>query len=91
VTFTLAPLRLLLLVGFVIATLSILYAIMNLVLGLVLYQKLAEPGIMTIITAVFFFGGVQLFSLGVIAEYMMAIYQQVRQKPVVFERERINF
>ncbi|MDB5595627.1 MAG: glycosyltransferase [Hyphomicrobiales bacterium] len=91
VTFTLAPLRLLLLIGFVVATLSILYAIVNLVLGLVLYQKLAEPGIMTIITAVFFFGGVQLFSLGVIAEYMMAIYHQVRQKPVVFERERINF
>jgi hypothetical protein len=39
----------------------------------------------------FFFGGVQLFFLGLIGEYVLAIYAQVREKPVVFERERINF
>lgn len=91
VTFTLAPLRLTLFVGFVIASLSILYALVNLVLGLVYFRSLAPPGVMTIITAVFFFGGVQLFSIGVLAEYVLAIHGQVRRKPVVFERERINF
>ena len=29
--------------------------------------------------------------LGLIGEYVLAIYGQVRAKPVVFERERINF
>jgi polyisoprenyl-phosphate glycosyltransferase len=91
VTFTPAPLRLMLFLGFGIAALSILYAFFNLMLGLVFYHKLAQPGIMTLITAVFFFGGVQLFSIGVLAEYILAIYAQVRRKPVVFERERINF
>lgn len=91
VTFTLAPLRLVLFVGFVVAGLSIAYAFVNLVLGLVYFRSLAPPGVMTIITAVFFFGGVQLFSIGILAEYVLAIYGQVRRKPVVFERERINF
>ena len=26
-----------------------------------------------------------------IGEYVLAIYGQVREKPVVFERERVNF
>lgn len=91
VTNTLAPLRLVLFGGFAIAALALVYAFVNLVLGIVFYRSFAQPGIMTIITAVFFFGGVQLFSIGVLAEYVLAIYSQVRRKPVVFERERINF
>jgi glycosyltransferase involved in cell wall biosynthesis len=91
VTFTPAPLRLILFVGFTLATLAILYSFLNFALGLIFYRSLAQPGTMTIITAVFFFGGVQLFSIGVLAEYILAIYAQVRRKPIVFERERINF
>lgn len=91
VSFTTAPLRLSLYIGFSLAILSIVYSIFNLVIGLVRYQKIAEPGIMTLVVAFFFFGGVQLFFLGVIGEYILAIYGQVRERPVVFERERINF
>jgi len=36
-------------------------------------------------------GGVQLFVTGLLGEYILAAYAQVRKKPVVFERERINF
>ena len=91
VTFTAAPLRLVLFSGFLIATLAILYAIFNLVMGVVYYRELAPPGTLTIITALFFFAGVQLFSIGILAEYILAIYAQVRRKPIIFERERINF
>jgi len=91
VSFTTAPLRFGLLVGFVISGLSILYAIVNFVIGLVMYQRITEPGIITLIVALFFFGGVQLLFMGMIGEYILAIYGQVRGKPVVFERERINF
>lgn len=91
ITYTSSPVRAVLLAGFAIAALSIVYAVANLILGLVLYQRLAEPGIFSIIVAVFFFGGVQLFVTGLLGEYILAIYAQVRKKPVVFERERINF
>jgi len=91
VSFTTAPLRLSLYIGFGLAFLSLLYAVINFVIGIVRYQTLAEPGIMTLVVAFFFFGGVQLFFLGILGEYILAIYGQVREKPVVFERERINF
>jgi glycosyltransferase involved in cell wall biosynthesis len=91
VSFTTAPLRLGLFIGFVLALLSLGYAIVNLLIGLIAYREFTEPGIMTIIIAVFFFGGVQLFFTGLIGEYVLAIHGQVREKPVVFERERINF
>jgi polyisoprenyl-phosphate glycosyltransferase len=91
VSFTTAPVRFGLFAGFLISALSIGYAILNFIIGLVLYQKLAEPGIITLIVAMFFFGGVQLFFMGMIGEYVLAIYGQVREKPVVFERERVNF
>ncbi|MCK1393529.1 glycosyltransferase family 2 protein [Bradyrhizobium sp. 1] len=91
VSFTSAPLRFGLYAGFVLSLLSIGYAVANLLLGLILYQRLAEPGILTLIVAMFFFGGVQLFFMGMIGEYILAIYGQVREKPVVFERERVNF
>jgi glycosyltransferase involved in cell wall biosynthesis len=91
VSFTSAPLRFGLYAGFLLSFVSVAYAVVNLVLGLVLYQRLAEPGILTLIVAMFFFGGVQLFFMGMIGEYILAIYGQVRQKPVVFERERVNF
>ncbi len=91
VSFTSAPLRFGLFAGFVISLISIAYSIINFLIGVILYQRLAEPGIVTLIIAMFFFGGVQLFFMGMIGEYVLAIYGQVREKPVVFERERVNF
>ena len=91
VSFTSAPLRFGLYAGFILSFASIAYAVINLLLGLILYRRLAEPGILTLIVAMFFFGGVQLFFMGMIGEYILAIYGQVREKPVVFERERVNF
>jgi glycosyltransferase involved in cell wall biosynthesis len=91
VSFTTAPLRLGLFAGFGLSFLSVGYAIFNVILGLLLYGRIAEPGIMTVIVASFFFGGVQLFFMGMIGEYVLAIYGQVREKPTVFERKRINF
>jgi hypothetical protein len=39
----------------------------------------------------FFFGAVQLFFLGIVGEYIGAIYTQVLHRPLVIEKERINF
>ncbi len=39
----------------------------------------------------FFIGGIQLLSIGILGEYILAIFNQVRKKPLVVERERINF
>jgi glycosyltransferase involved in cell wall biosynthesis len=90
-SFTTAPVRIGLMAGFLLSFLSVGYAVVNLALGLLFNGHLAQPGIMTLIVALFFFGGVQLFFVGLVGEYVLAIYGQVREKPLVFERERINF
>jgi len=90
-SFTWAPVRIGLIAGFVISFLSIAYAVADLVLALLVERRLAQPGIMTLIVAIFFFGGVQLLFLGFVGEYVLAMHNQLRKRPVVFERERINF
>ncbi len=39
----------------------------------------------------FFFSGVQLFFFGILGEYIGAIHSQVRRRPLVIEKERINY
>lgn len=90
ITFTNAPLRLALFMGFILASLSLLYAGATFIMDL-FFRGFAPPGIPTLIVALFFFGGIQVFFLGLLGEYILAIYGQVRRKPLVFERERINF
>jgi hypothetical protein len=83
--------RFCLLGGFLLAGASILYALFALVINLIYYQELAAPGMATLIVGLFFLSGVQLFFLGMLGEYVLAIHFQVRKRPLVIERGRINF
>jgi len=85
------PVRLALFGGTLMALAAIVYAIVTLVISLILYPGAAPPGIPTLIVAIFFFAGVQLFFIGLLGEYVLAIHSQVRRRPRVIERERINF
>jgi polyisoprenyl-phosphate glycosyltransferase len=91
ISFTNVPLRLCMLVGWLVAVASVLYALVTVVINLVYFRQLANAGIPTLIAALFFFGGVQLFFLGLLGEYISAIHFQVRKRPLVIERARINF
>lgn len=91
ISFTNVPMRLCLLAGMTISALSTLTAVVSAAINLLYFRRLAPPGIPTLIVAVFFFGGVQLFFLGVLGEYLSATHGQVRRRPLVIERERINF
>ena len=91
ISFTNVPMRLCLLAGMTISLFSTLAAVLNAAVNLFYFRRLAPPGIPTLIVAVFFFGGVQLFFLGVLGEYLSAIHGQVRRRPLVIERERMNF
>ncbi len=90
ISFSTAPIRLALFAGIAVSGLSIVYAfaVMTMVL---LGMTQAPTGVPTMIVAMFFFAGVQLFFLGMIGEYVLAIFNQVRRRPLVIERERVNF
>lgn len=90
VSFSGAPLRLALFAGLLLSGLSIFYSLCVGILA-ILGKVPAEHGVPTVIVALFFFSGVQLFLIGIVGEYILAIYNQVRRKPLVIERERINF
>jgi polyisoprenyl-phosphate glycosyltransferase len=85
------PLRICLFFGFGLSFLSISYSVIQVVINFIFYRKFVPPGIATLIVAIFFFSGVQLFFIGLLGEYIGAIHFQVRKRPLVIEKERINF
>ena len=85
-----APVRIALLGGFFISGLGFLAGFWSLIVNL-LAAPTALKGIPTLIVALFFFGGIQLFFLGIIGEYVLSIHSQVRRIPREFEVESINF
>ena len=84
------PLRLATMVGFCGGVLCLLGALVYLVVKLLFWYNL-PVGIAPLIITLFFLSSVQLFFLGILGEYVGAIYTQVRNRPLVVERERINF
>lgn len=90
VTTARTPIRWALFLGIIFAFIGVLVGILNLLIFL-LDGSRAAPGIPTLIVATFLFGGVNLFFLGLIGEYILSIHSSVRPEPPMFERERINF
>jgi len=90
ISFSGAPVRIALMAGFFVALASTIYAMAVIVLG-ALGKIDAPEGTTTIIAAIFFFGGIQIFLTALIGEYVLATFAQARRKPLVNERERINF
>jgi len=84
------PLRLASFIGFSVSLMSFLFAAGYFIYKL-LYWNSFQLGIAPLVIGIFFFGGVQLFFLGVIGEYIGAIFTQVKKRPLVIEKERINF
>ena len=76
--------------GFIIAALSFLVAIVYLILKLCNWYTF-NAGIAPLLIGIFFFGGVQIFLLGFIGEYIAIMNQRIMNRPLVIEEERINF
>lgn len=84
------PLRLASFIGFVVAAVSLLVAIGYFIYKLIYWDNFVV-GTAPLVIGLFFFSAVQLFFIGIIGEYIGAIHTQVRKRPLVIERERINF
>jgi glycosyltransferase involved in cell wall biosynthesis len=78
-SFSTAPLKIWTYVGVVGALLAFCYAVF-----IILYTLLhgnRVPGYASLLTAVLFFGSVQLISIGVLGEYIGRIYIETKQRP----------
>ena len=88
ISFSTFPLKLATGVGLVTAFASIIYLIV------VVLQKLIfgidVPGYATIVVLVLFLGGMQLFCLGILGEYLSKIYVQVKNRPIYILKEHLG-
>lgn len=82
--------RIVLIAGFLISMASICLALFMAV-SFVFFSPEIGRGIPLLIVSMFFIGGVQIFFLGVLGEYILSMHSQVRKSPPMFETERINF
>lgn len=84
------PLRLVTFAGFMCSMLSALVALAYLAYKLLFWSRFTV-GMAPVIIGLFFFASMQMMFLGIIGEYIGAVHTLVQQRPLVFERERINF
>ena len=76
--------------GFFTAALSFVAAIVYFILKLCNWNSF-NAGVAPIVIGIFFLGGIQIFLISFIGEYVVSINQRVMNRPLVIEEERINF
>jgi dolichol-phosphate mannosyltransferase len=86
-SFSLRPLQLATLVGFLCAALAFL--LIPVIVGLRLAGSYL-PGFGTITIVVLLLGGIQLMAIGLIGEYVGRIYDEVKGRPLYVVRARLN-
>lgn len=84
------PLRVATMAGFGLSLLSLVIAVLYLVVKLAFWSTLSL-GLAPLLIGIYFFAAVQLFFLGMLGEYIGSIHTQVHKRPLVVEKERINF
>jgi glycosyltransferase involved in cell wall biosynthesis len=89
-SYTKLPLRLATIVGFFTALMSFLVGMVYLIYKLLFWSNFSV-GTAPVTIGLFFLGAVQLIFLGLLGEYISMIYVQVLKRPLVYEKERLNF
>jgi hypothetical protein len=84
------PLRLAAMAGFALSIAALLVAFFYLGMKLTMWQTF-DLGQGPLVIGVYFLGSVQLFFVGMLGEYIGSIHTQVHKRPLVVEKERINF
>lgn len=89
-SFSYKPLRLSLVLGLLIMLFSFSYALILLVFRLIGFNVVR--GFTTIAMAILILGGIQLFTIGVLGEYLGRIYDEVKCRPyfIIAEMTNIN-
>jgi glycosyltransferase involved in cell wall biosynthesis len=84
------PLRIATMTGFLISFLSIFVALGYFIFKLIFWNSFSL-GLAPVVIGLFFFSSVQLFFVGILGEYLGSVHTYSKQRPLVIEKERINF
>lgn len=88
VSFSTKPLKLATLLGLFLSILAGIYLIVVLIQKL--FIGIDIPGYPTIITLILLIGGIQLFCIGIIGEYISKIYLESKDRPIYIIKEEIS-
>lgn len=86
-SFSIVPLRLITLFGFLISGFS--FAMILFIIYGTLVLKAAIPGWASSVVPIYFLGGIQLLSIGILGEYVAKIYLETKQRPRYFIEKSI--
>ena len=84
ISFSLLPLRWSLGLGFIVASMSFVYGIAMVVMGLLNYAGMSvplPPGWATLVVSILFLSGIQLIAIGMLGEYVGRIFEQTKGRP----------
>lgn len=88
-SYTKGGLRIATFVGILTAIISFLIGLIYLILKLIYWDRFVA-GTIPILIGMCFLGSVQLFFIGFLGEYILAINSRLRKRPLVIEEKRIN-
>lgn len=86
-SFSIVPLRLITLLGFLVSGLS--FAMILFILYGTLVLQAVIPGWASSVVPIYFLGGIQLLSIGILGEYVAKIYLETKQRPRYFIEKTI--
>lgn len=89
-SYTKIGLRLATFAGVIISSISFIIGLIYLILKLMYWDRFAA-GTIPILIGMCFLGAIQLFFIGFLGEYILAINARVMKRPLVIEEKRINF
>jgi len=89
-SYTKIGLRLATFAGAIISAISFIIGLIYLILKLMYWDRFAA-GTIPILIGMCFLGAIQLFFIGFLGEYILAINARVMKRPLVIEEKRINF
>lgn len=90
VSHSLVPLRIASMLGLFIGSISFLVGLLYFVLKLI-YWNSFPMGTAPLIIGIFFMFGILFVFIGLLGEYIGSIHTYVKNRPIVVEKERINF
>ena len=87
-SFSTFPLKVCMYTGFLVTTVSFLKGLW--IIFKTLFCGVDLPGYASMMTAILFFGGLQMFCLGIIGEYIGRIYTESKQRPIYIVKDFIE-
>ena len=89
-SYTKIGMRIATIIGFIISFLSIAIGFVYLILKLVNWDSFAM-GDAPMLIGIFVLGGIQIFFIGLLGEYVLNINSRMMKRPLVIEERRLNF